>query len=263
MHLYALDATAEQCFIGLQIHVFQDDPFEGLFQQALDLYRSAGTAARYIPDLNILTHTGRLCFRHDGAGLVEHIDLYRLIRHIMNLYVFDLHIFHISATSAHRFQTYALHCILNLAIVRIHISHTAGYRASDHNPAVPAVHKAVSNLDILTGPVHPPSVLIHARIDGNAVIPRLQRTSFDKNIPAGIRVDPIRIMTGCAHLHVSNDDILTVYGMNRPLRAIHDREAFQENVFAVDHLYELRAKRVLFRTEDPLFYWYAVHCHLV
>ena len=75
----------------------------------------------------------------------------------------DLHIFHpdildISAPASHGLDPDSPHTALNLIAAGINIADCSGHSASDHDRAVPLKHLIVPDNDILTGPIHTPSV---------------------------------------------------------------------------------------------------------
>ncbi|KAK0349003.1 hypothetical protein LTR94_034939, partial [Friedmanniomyces endolithicus] len=71
------------------------------------------------------------------------------------------------------------------------IAHAAGQLAADGNAGMAILHQAMADDDILTGLAQSPPVRIARRLDGDAIVARVEHALFDQYAVAGFRVDPV------------------------------------------------------------------------
>ena len=173
---------------------------------------------------------------HDGGELVEHVDLNGLVGYMQDVDILEADVLHIAAAPPHGLDAQPLHGIPDAAACHKDVPHPAGDRAADDHRAVAAGHGAVADHHVLARLADAPAVLVHARVQGDAVIPGEKVRILDQHVPAGIGVQSIGVVPVGGHMHPPDDHILAVHGMQRPLRAVHDAEILQQHPAAVDQL---------------------------
>jgi hypothetical protein len=55
---------------------------------------------------------------------------------------------------------------------------------SDSHPAMPVLHHAIADHDVLDGRVQPPAIVVAPGLERNAVVAGIERTPFDENVAA-------------------------------------------------------------------------------
>src|SRR6202034_4006770 len=105
----------------------------------------------------------------------------------------DADILDVGATATHGFDADAPIRAIENAVGNADIAHATGHFAADDHAAVAARRRAVHDGVILRWTANPPSVRVPARLDGDAIIARIDVAIGNMNIAAGISVDAVRV----------------------------------------------------------------------
>ena len=103
---------------------------------------------------------------------------------------------------------------------------------ADNHATVPIFHLAISNNDIFAGHIHTPTVVVSARLDGDAVIPRVEIAAVDENVPAGFGIAAVVVGAMPDDSYVSDSDICREHGVNMPHGRVLDSHALDQDVIA-------------------------------
>jgi len=120
------------------------------------------------------------------------------------------------------------------------VAHPARHAAADGDRPVAFAHDAVADHDILTGSGHPPAVLVHARVDGDAVISGGKGAALDKDIAARVRVESIGVRSFGLDGDTSHQDVFAIDRVHRPHRAVEKGHTLNKHIAAAHRLQELR-----------------------
>ena len=87
------------------------------------------------------------------------------------------------------------------------IPNVSGYLASDRDAAVPILHGAVADDQVLAGHAHAAPVAIAAGLDGDAIVARIEQAAFDQHVGATFRIAAIVVRTVARDLDVAHGDV--------------------------------------------------------
>jgi len=93
---------------------------------------------------------------------------------------------------------------------------------------------------------------IAARLDRNAVVSGVEDAILNQHFAAGVRIAPVGVGPGAVDRQISHDDVAAQRRRYLPHRRVQQRHAFDQNVFTLIWLNELRPQKVPF-AEDTLF----------
>src|SRR5580658_6349827 len=149
--------------------------------------------ANHIPYLDVTYH--RIVLPRLALLVIE-IDHYGFL-HLADHGVTDVNVLHHAAANGvgldadAALQVGAAHHV----VVGKYIAHTTGNFASHDDTAMARLHLTIANDDVLGRHTQPPSVIVAAGLDGDAVIAGIENTVLDEHVPAAFRVTTVGIGT--------------------------------------------------------------------
>src|SRR5205085_3409820 len=120
------------------------------------------------------------------------------------------------------------------------VAYAAGDFAPDGDAAVAVLHAAILYDDVLRRDAQASPVGVAARLDGDAVVARVERAVLDENVFAGLRVAAVVVRAVAANVHAAHGDVRAEDGVNLPHGRVDNRHVLDEHVLAAVGLYELR-----------------------
>src|SRR5947209_13297737 len=145
---------------------------------------------------------------------------------------------------------------VHAAVLDEDVAAAAGNLAPHDDAAVPVLHRAAADDDIFGGDADAPTVVVAARLDGDAVVARVEDAVGDKHVAGGFRVAAVVVRPVAADLYAAHGDVRGAHGVNLPHRRVDDPHALDEHVSTAVRLYKVWPEEVAL-TEDALTHGHA------
>ena len=140
---------------------------------------------------------------------------------------------------------------VHLTVLGEDVLHAARYFASDSNAAVPVLHAATAHDEIFRRHIDPTAISVAPRLDGDAVVARVELAILYQHIRAGLRVAAVIVRAVTLDFHSAHGDVRRKHWVNLPHRGVDDMNVFDEDILAAIGLNKVGAQ-VFTLPEDAL-----------
>src|ERR1051325_6517963 len=150
---------------------------------------------------------------------------------------------------------------VHTTVLREDVADAARNLAPDSDAAVPVLHPATLNDDVLGGDVDAPPVRVPPALDRYAVVARVEGAVLDEHVQARFGIAPVVVGPMTVDRHPLHSDVRAEHRMNLPHGRVRDRDAFDKDVLTAVGLNELRSQVVAF-AEHTLAHRHVLFHHL-
>lgn len=126
----------------------------------------------------------------------------------------------------------------------------SGDLTADRHSAVPILHLAIADHDVLDGNCHSPAIGIAARLERDAVVTGVEGAFLDEHVGAALRIASVSVRTVSID-QLAHGYIRAQHWIHLPHGRTQQRDALDQNVLAPVRLDEVRTQPVP-RPKNPL-----------